>query len=266
MGILIYQVDAFAEEIFKGNPAGVCILERAADEEWMQNIAMEMNLSETAFLYPLNEGYNLRWFTPEAEVDLCGHATLASAHILWETGILNKKEDAVFFTKSGRLSARKDGEYILLNFPSEADKQVEVPEGLIECLGVQILYVGKNRMDYIVEVENDEVARKLKPNFEMMKKIDTRGIIVTSLSSDARYDFVSRFFVPSIGINEDPVTGSAHCCLAPFWEKRLNKKEFMAYQVSKRGGELIVSLSENEDRVYIGGKAITVFCAEFKEG
>ena len=257
----IYQVDAFTDTLFKGNPAGVCILDEAAGEKWMQDVAMEMNLSETAFLYPLEGGFNLRWFTPETEVDLCGHATLASAHILWETGILEIDREAVFFTKSGRLSAKREGEYIVLDFPADRDKPVDPPDELIEALGVPVNYAGRGSRDYIVEVENEETVRSLKPDYEIMKEIDIRGIIVTSLS-DNEYDFVSRFFAPGAGIPEDPVTGSAHCCLGPYWQSRLGKNELNAYQVSKRGGILKVTVSE--DRVYIGGKAITVFCGEFK--
>lgn len=256
----IFQVDAFTDKIFKGNSAGVCILSTAVDEKWMQDVAMEMNLAETAFLQKCDGGFNLRWFTPETEVDLCGHATLASAHILWETGVLESHTEAVFFTKSGKLSAKKDGEYIILNFPAEEDEQVNAPDELRRSLKVPILYTGRNRMDYIVEIDNEKTLRELEPDFEIMKRLDTRGIIVTSHSDNPEYDFVSRFFAPRIGINEDPVTGSAHCCLGPYWEKRLGKKSLSAYQASKRGGTLKVTV--NGDRVYIGGKAVTVFCAE----
>ena len=259
----VYQVDAFTDVMFKGNPAGVCILPGPAHEKWMQDIAMEMNLSETAFLYRQDDGFTLRWFTPDEEVDLCGHATLASAHILWETGILDIKKDAVFYTKSGELWACKDGEYIVLDFPAEEDIRVDPPAELEDSLGVPLLYVGKNRMDYIVEVESDEIVKELEPDLEIMKKLDTRGVIVTSCSSDPRYDFVSRFFAPGAGISEDPVTGSAHCCLGPFWGKRLGKSKFTAYQTSKRGGTLRISI--NGSRVNIAGKAVTVFCAEFPD-
>jgi PhzF family phenazine biosynthesis protein len=257
----IYQVDAFTDKIFKGNPAGVCILPEPADEQWMQDIAMEMNLSETAFLYKQNDSFNLRWFTPEMEVDLCGHATLASAHILWETGVLTSDSEAVFSTKSGMLSAKKDGEYIILDFPVEEDEQINAPEELEKSLMVPILYAGRNRMDYIVEVDNEKTIRSLEPDFEIMKRLNTRGVIVTSRSANPEYDFVSRFFAPGAGIPEDPVTGSAHCCLGPYWENQLAKKELTAYQASKRGGTL--KLTINGDRVFIGGKAITVFCAKF---
>ena len=257
----VYQVDAFTDVIFKGNPAGVCILSRPLHEKWMQDIAMEMNLSETAFLYRQGDGFNLRWFTPEEEEELCGHATLASAHILWETGVIGLQDEAVFYTRSGKLTAKKDGEFIVLDFPIEEDTQVETPRELELSLGVPILYTGRNRMDYIVEVEDEETVRELEPDPEIMKGLETRGVIVTSRSSDPRYDFVSRFFAPGSGIPEDPVTGSAHCCLAPYWERRLGKNKFIAYQTSKRGG--LLKITTNGSRVYIAGKAVTVFCAEF---
>lgn len=256
----IYQVDSFTDEIFKGNPAGVCILAAPVEEQWMQSVAMEMNLSETAFLYRQDGGFNLRWFTPATEVDLCGHATLASAHILWESKVIEPSEEAVFFTKSGRLSARKDGEYIILDFPAEEDEKVEAPEEIRKAIDAEIVYAGFNRTDYIVEVENEETVRRLQPDFEILKGLKTRGVIVTSRSSDPEYDFVSRFFAPGIGIREDPVTGSAHCSLGPYWGKKLGKEEMAARQVSKRGGVLKVLLKGG--RVNIAGKAVTVFGAE----
>jgi len=259
----VYQVDAFTDIIFKGNPAGVCILSGPVHEKWMQDISMEMNLSETAFLYRQKDGFNLRWFTPEEEEELCGHATLSSAHILWETGELDHSDEAIFYTRSGRLTAKKDGEYIVLDFPMEEDTQVATPKLIELSLGVPILYTGKNRMDYIVEVEDEEVVRNLQPDFDILAGLEARGLIITSRSTDKRYDFVSRFFSPGSDIHEDPVTGSAHCCLAPFWEKRLGKKKFVAYQSSKRGGLLKVTTSGN--RVNIAGKAVTVFCAEFPD-
>ena len=259
----VYQVDAFTDVIFKGNPAGVCILSKPAHEKWMQDIAMEMNLSETAFLYREADGFNLRWFTPEEEVDLCGHATLASAHILWETGVLDHKADAIFFTRSGKLTAKKDKDDIILDFPIEEDAPVITPHEIELSLGVPILYTGRNRMDYIVEVENEEIVHELKPDIEVLKGLDARGVIVTSRSANLGFDFVSRFFAPGAGIPEDPVTGSAHCCLAPYWERRLGKRTFTAYQNSKRGG--ILKVTVNGNRVNIAGKAVTVFCAEFPD-
>lgn len=260
MGIKIYQVDAFTDQVFKGNPAAVCLLESPGDEQWMQLVAMEMNLSETAFLYPQGEGFNLRWFTPETEVDLCGHATLASAHTLWEAGVLEVNREAVFLTKSGRLSAKRDGEYIVLDFPAEVDRPGELPGPLKRALGVPTVYTGRNRLDYIVEVEKEELVRSLKPDLELLKQSGTRGVIVTSPSADPEYDFISRFFAPGTGIPEDPVTGSAHCCLGPYWKQRLGKDHLSAYQASKRGGVLKLTVQGN--RVLIAGKAVTVFRGE----
>lgn len=260
MGITIFQVDAFTSEPFSGNPAGVCILERPADEEWMQAVAAEMNIAETAFLFKKDETYNLRWFTPTIEVDLCGHATLASAHILWETGVLPKDQKAVFDTRSGILTAVNAGDMIELNFPREEADDNAAPEYLLESLTVKPLYVGKNRFDYIIEVANEKEVRSLKPDFTLLKKVQTRGVIVTSVSGSGSYDFVSRFFAPLTGVDEDPGTGSAHCCLGPYWEKKLGKQEFKAYQASSRGGEIYVRT--DGDRVVLGGSALTVLRCE----
>ncbi|HEX2947575.1 MAG TPA: PhzF family phenazine biosynthesis protein [Clostridia bacterium] len=256
----IYQVDSFSDRAFGGNPAGVCVLLGPADENWMQNVAMEMNLAETAFLYRQGEIFKLRWFTPEDEENLCGHATLASAHILWETGVLEPDCKAVFKTRSGILSAVKKNGLIEMDFPSEASWAADAPEDLKQALGVPFLYVGRNRLDYIVEVDNEETVRKLEPEYSLLKKLDARGVIVTSCSDSPEFDFVSRFFAPVAGINEDPVTGSAHCCLAPYWGKKLGIPEMNAYQASKRGGALKVTV--NGDRVLIAGKAVTVFSIE----
>lgn len=259
----IYQVDAFTDKIFSGNPAGVCILPAVKDDTWMQNVASEMNLSETAFLIKKEDGFNLRWFAPKREVDLCGHATLASAHILYETGIADKTKEIRFFTKSGVLKASGKDDFIELDFPLEEDKETDAPHGLLEGLKAKAVYVGKNRMDYIVEVESEDIVRSIQPDFEVLKKIAARGIIVTSSSSKSGIDFVSRFFAPAYGIPEDPVTGSAHCCLGPYWKRRLNKNEFNAHQVSERGGFLKVRVGK--ERVYLGGQAVTVFSADFRE-
>jgi PhzF family phenazine biosynthesis protein len=217
----IYQVDSFADKVFEGNPAGVCIVPGPADEAWMQSVAMEMNLSETAFLYKTDEGYNLRWFTPQTEVDLCGHATLASAHILWETGELHEGQEAAFFTKSGRLSAKRSGEFIILDFPAEEDMPAAAPDALRAAFqGTDILYCGRNRMDYIVQVANDNQVKALRPDMQLLKTLGQRGVIVTSASSDPAYDFVSRFFAPGAGILEDPVTGSDNWARTVFWLTR----------------------------------------------
>lgn len=257
----IYQVDAFTDRPFGGNPAGVCILHSPADADWMQKVAGEMNLSETAFLSREGDGYNLQWFTPTVEVDLCGHATLASAHILWQEKYLNEDQEAKFFTKSGILSARKNDNWIELNFPIEPDTETIPPEGLLQALEVNARYVGKNRFDYIVEVESEKIVRILEPNLTLLGKVSGRGVIVTSLSDTSEFDFVSRFFAPGAGIAEDPVTGSAHCCLGPYWMNRLGKSEFTAYQASARGG--IVRVKVEGNRVIIGGQAVTVFDGNF---
>lgn len=258
----IFQVDAFTNEIFKGNPAGVCLYVTNQDDIWMQNMASEMNLPETAFLSKRTDGFALRWFSPEKEVDLCGHATLAAAHVLWETGELETSDEAVFYTKSGVLKATKIGGWVELDFPVEEDSEVSTPVEIIEGLKVMPKYTGKNRMDYIVEVENEDILRKLRPDNEILKKLDTRGVIVTSISDKKEFDFVSRFFAPAIGINEDPVTGSAHCCLAPYWSRKLGKIEMKACQASKRSGILTVRIDEG--RVFICGQARTVFSGELK--
>ncbi len=252
----IYHVDSFTDKPFSGNPAGVCILEGAADDKWMQNVAKEMNLSETAFLYPEKNGYNLRWFAPDAEVDLCGHATLASAHIIWEKGFAEKYETLRFFTKSGDLTANSEDEWIQLNFPVLPEEQTDAPEEIIDALGIEPIYTGRNAFDYLVEVASEDELRAIQPDFSKLSKITTRGVCVTAIASSADCDFVSRLFAPAIGIPEDPVTGSTHCCLGPYWMKKLNKNNFISYQASERGGFLKVKVVE--DRVLISGKAITV--------
>ncbi len=256
----IFKVDSFTEKPFAGNPAGVCILPGPRDEGWMQNVAREMNLSETAFLHRGGDGYELRWFTPSAEVDLCGHATLASAHILWETGVLAPKAQARFQTKSGLLTAARSGDLIELDFPAKPEEPAEAPEGLIEALGVTPRHVGRNAFDYLVEVESQEIVRNAAPDFARLRKIRARGVIVTAAASSAGFDFVSRFFAPAVGVDEDPVTGSAHCCLGPFWGAKLGKTEMKAYQASARGGIVRVRLAG--DRVLLGGHAVTILRGE----
>jgi predicted PhzF superfamily epimerase YddE/YHI9 len=256
----LFGVDAFTDTPFRGNPAAVCILKAPRGEGWMQKIAAEMNLSETAFLEGKERRYSLRWFTPEVEVDLCGHATLASAHILWETGDAGKEHSILFDTKSGELSAFRRDEWIELDFPAVPETETFPHELLLKSLNVEALYVGKNRFDWLVEVDSEERVQSLAPDFELLKKVPARGVIVTSRSASSDYDFVSRFFAPGAGIHEDPVTGSAHCCLGPYWKKRLNREEFVAYQASKRGGFL--KLRVGKKRVYISGKAVTVWRGE----
>ncbi|MCI0406465.1 MAG: PhzF family phenazine biosynthesis protein [candidate division Zixibacteria bacterium] len=264
MGQKIYQVDSFTDRPFAGNPAGVCILAEAKSEKWMQDVAREMNLAETAFLVKQADGYNLRWFTPAVEVDLCGHATLASAHILWETGQLPAKTEARFHTKSGLLTANQNGKLIEMNFPATPATSIEAPPGLLEALGVEAKYVGKSRFDCLIEAEGEEVLRKLSPDFGQLKKLPVRGIIVTSKADSDGYDFISRFFAPAAGIDEDPVTGSAHCTLAPFWAERFGKKELVAYQASSRAGTVRVRV--DGERVHLGGQAVTVLACELVNG
>ena len=260
MALTIYQVDAFTVKPFAGNPAAVCILPEARDGSWMQDVAREMNLSETAFLVKQSDGYNLRWFTPTVEVQLCGHATLASAHILWEAGHLKPSQQARFHTLSGLLTAGRKGDWIELDFPAKLEEPATAPPDLARALGVTTKYVGKNKFDYLVEVDSEETVRRLKPEFTLLRTIPVRGVIVTSAASNRDFDFVSRFFAPGSGIDEDPVTGSAHCALGPFWSKRLGKTELLAYQASARGGVLRVRVGKN--RVDLGGQAVTVLRGE----
>jgi PhzF family phenazine biosynthesis protein len=251
----IYQVDSFTSKPFQGNPAGVCILDASQPDAWMQNVAREMNLSETAFLLKENDGYRLRWFTPRVEVDLCGHATLASAHILWETGREARENELHFQTRSGLLTALHNESWIELNFPKATLVESDPPDGMLTALDVDATYVGHDGTDYLVEIESEKSLRSMKPDFNRLERVSSRGVIVTALSESPAYDFVSRFFGPQVGIPEDPVTGSAHCALAPYWAAKLGKDNFSAYQASARGGELRVRIEG--DRVVIGGQAVT---------
>jgi len=256
----IYQVDAFTDKPFTGNPAGVCVLPGPKDDAWMQNVAREMNLSETAFLQQQADGFRLRWFTPAVEVELCGHATLASAHILWEAGLLARNESARFHTLGGLLTAARRQGDIELDFPATPDEPAEAPLGLAEILGAKVMNFRGSRFDHLVEVGSEDTVRGLRPDFTRLKALPVRGIMVTSRASTPGFDFVSRFFGPAVGIDEDPVTGSAHCCLGPYWSKRLGKTEMLAYQASARGG--VVGVTVMGDRVRLRGKAVTVLVAE----
>jgi PhzF family phenazine biosynthesis protein len=256
----IYHVDAFTDRPFAGNPAGVCVLPGPKDNAWMQNVGREMNLSETAFLLKQADGYSLRWFTPAVEVELCGHATLASAHILWEAGLLAHRAPARFHTLSGLLTAERKANEIELDFPATPDEPAEAPAGLAEILGAEPRNFCKSRFDDLVEVASEDVVRGLRPDFTRLKALPVRGIMVTSRASTPGFDFVSRFFGPAVGIDEDPVTGSAHCCLGPYWSKRLEKTDMVAYQASARGG--VVGVTVLGDRVRLRGKAVTVMVAE----
>ncbi len=257
MALTITQVDAFTSEPFGGNPAAVCVLPAPADAAWMQRVAREMNLSETAFLVRRETGeFDLRWFTPAIEVDLCGHATLASAHVLWEERHLPQDATAVFHTRSGRLSAALRDGWIEMDFPSEPDEPASAPDGLAAALGAEPAYLGRNRFDYLVEVDAQATVEQLTPDFTRLAEIDTRGIIVTARADADGIDFVSRFFAPRTGIDEDPVTGSAHCCLGPYWQSRLGRDSFTARQVSERGG--LVKVVVRGQRVTLSGQAVTV--------
>jgi PhzF family phenazine biosynthesis protein len=261
MGLAITQVDAFTNRPFAGNPAAVCILPQPRDAEWMQSVAREMNLSETAFLVKREQGYDLRWFTPTVEVDLCGHATLASAHVLWEQGELKTDEPARFHSRSGVLTARKEGTWIEMDFPATPAKPDSIPcEDVEAALGTKVKCVGRSRFDYLVEVESENAVRFLNPDMTRISRLQLRGLIVTSRASSADFDYVSRFFAPGAGIYEDPVTGSAHCCLGPFWKERLGRDNLIGYQASARGG--FVRTRCQGDRVLISGQAVTVLRGE----
>ena len=257
----LFQIDAFADAPFTGNPAAVCLLgDRDPDDGWMQSVAAEMNLSETAFIRNNGDDWSLRWFTPSIEVKLCGHATLASAHALREEGMLASGGAARFHTKSGVLTTIQRGELIEMDFPAKKAEPAAPAEGLIDALGTQPVRVSRNEFDYLVEMESEDAVRTLQPDHALLRRIPVRGVIVTSRASTPGFDFISRFFAPGSGVDEDPVTGSAHSCLAPYWSPRLGKNEFIAYQASKRGGTLRVRLAG--DRVKMAGRAVTVLRGE----
>jgi len=262
MAIPIFQIDAFTGEPFKGNPAGVCLLRGPAEADWMQSVAAEMNLAETAFTLPEGDGFRLRWFTPKVEVKLCGHATLATAHVLWEEGFLPPDQEARFETLSGLLTARRDGDLIELDFPARPPlpKPPDWADAVVGALGIKPVYIGMSAEDVLFEASDEAAVRSVEPDFATLRTLPARGIIVTSRSSDKRFDFVSRFFAPAVGVDEDPVTGSSHTVLVPYWASRLGKKSFTAYQASARGG--ILHLRHDGDRVKIAGRAVTVMRGE----
>lgn len=262
MAIPIFQVDAFTEEPFKGNPAGVCLLGKPAEAAWMQKVAAEMNLAETAFPLPEGDGFRLRWFTPKVEVKLCGHATLATAHILWERGILAPEREARFETLSGRLTARRDGDLVELDFPARPPLP-EPPawaDAVVGALGIKPVYIGMSAEDVLFEAADEGAVRAIAPDFAVLRALPARGVIVTSRSSDKRFDFVSRFFAPAVGVDEDPVTGSSHTVLVPYWAAKLGKMSLTAYQASARGG--VLHLRHEGARVKIAGKAVTVIAGD----
>ena len=252
----IFKVDSFTDTPFAGNPAGVCLLDAPRPDPWMQAVAAEMNVAETAFLVPRKDGFGLRWFTPTLEVDLCGHATLASAHILWEEGIVPPDAEARFHTRSGVLTARRERASVVLDFPAEPVVASQPPSGLADRIGVPFSFCGRNRMDYLVEVADESVVRSATPVLAALRDIGARGVIVTARASMPKADFVSRFFAPAAGVDEDPVTGSSHCALAPYWGAKLGKTSMTGYQASPRGGFVGVRL--NGDRVELSGRAVTV--------
>jgi len=258
MKINLYQIDAFTSEVFTGNPAAVCPLESWPDDHIMQSIAYENNLSETAFFVPVKDGFQLRWFTPKTEVELCGHATLATAYVLFN--LRGYPGDCIKFeTLSGELFVLRSGNKLELDFPSKPPVKCDLPALLVEALGVEPLELYTNE-DYVVLLSSEQKVKSIAPDFKTMCNIDTRGIIVTAPGDSV--DFVSRFFAPKYGIDEDPVTGSAHCVLAPFWAERLGKNKMTARQVSARGGELLCELAGS--RVKITGSAVKYMQGEIE--
>jgi PhzF family phenazine biosynthesis protein len=253
----LYQVDAFTRDIFKGNPAGVCLLDAPASEAWMQSVGAEMNLSETAFLSPQDGGYLIRYFTPEVEVELCGHATLASAHVLWEEGLAKPGEPIRFQSMVGGLTAEREQDWLRLDFPADPVVPRTLPDGLSEFLGATPLSAWEGRLNAcLVELESEDHLRFLRPSFEHLRRLELGGLIVTARAASPACDFVSRFFAPDFGIDEDPVTGVAHCSLGPYWAERLDKTELVGHQVSRRGG--VVKVRVRADRVHLLGQAVTV--------
>ena len=259
--IRYFVVDAFTDRPFSGNPAAVVPLDQWRDDSWLQNVAMEMNLSETAFLVPNEQGYDLRWFTPKVEVDLCGHATIASALVLAHLGKLADGEDVAFSTRSGVLKASREGSRIQLDFPiltEEAHRPADRPSHVTERDGPPCR---AEQVRLLIEVESEGVLRGIVPDFKGLAAVDCRGVIVTARSDDPRFDFVSRFFAPALGVDEDPVCGSAHCCLASYWGERLGKARMVGFQASPRGG--IVHVEVRGERVMLGGEGVIFAIGEF---
>lgn len=256
MPLPLWQVDAFTNRPFHGNPAAVCLLDEPRPDGWMQAVAAEMNLAETAFLLREDDGFSLRWFTPTVEVDLCGHATLASAHFLWRDGHLKPAAEARFQTRSGVLTARERDGWITLDFPATPAAAAYPPHGLEDALGTAPVEVGRSLFDLVVELEDEEAVRALAPDIPALALFPVRGVIVTARARGEEMDFVSRFFAPAVGVPEDPVTGSAHCTLGPWWAARLGRDDLVGYQASARGG--VVRVEVRGDRVRLLGQAVTV--------
>jgi PhzF family phenazine biosynthesis protein len=259
MGIPLYTVDAFAHARFSGNPAGVCLLLARRDEAWMLSVAREVNASETAFVLPSGADFQLRWFTPEVEIALCGHATLASAHVLWESGKLDLASAARFHTKSGLLTCTRRGDWIEMDFPAKPVEPAAVEPELAAAIGAKIVWSGRSDTDWLVELESEAAVRGLQPDLARLATLPVRGLIVTARAQQ-EHDIVSRFFAPRVGVPEDPVTGSAHCALAPYWAPKLGKTELVGWQASRRGGEVRMRLAGT--RVLLSGRAQTVFRGE----
>lgn len=252
----IFLVDAFASAPFTGNPAAILPLDGPVTDEWMQAIAMEMNQAETAFLWPEEEAYRLRWFTPSVEVDLCGHATLAAASLLWESDRLPAGEEAVFLTRSGTLRCSQAGTSIRMNFPAEPVAEQPAPTDPLTLFRAPAVWYGANRMDHLAILADETAVRTAVPDMTAIRELECRGLIITAKADEGRdYDFVSRFFAPQSGVPEDSVTGSAHCGLAPLWSERLRRTNLRGYQSSRRGG--YVEMEMRGDRVILGGHAIT---------
>ncbi|MFQ6104313.1 MAG: PhzF family phenazine biosynthesis protein [Candidatus Glassbacteria bacterium] len=265
MKVRIFQVDAFTAEPFRGNPAGVCPLQKAAPDSWMQAVAAEMNLSETAFFWKEAKGFFIRYFTPLTEVPLCGHATLASAHMLWEENIVPDHAEITFISKSGILRARSEGVWNCLDFPAYPVKEAQLPSGLAEAIGAKQYSAHSTELGgYLIELQSEVEVETLNPDFTQLRRHAFGKIIVTARSQSESYDFVSRFFWPEGGVDEDPVTGSAHCSLGPFWAERLGKTDLVGHQLSKRGG--VVRVRALGDRVEILGQAVTVIRGEIVIG
>ncbi len=256
----LFTVDAFTGMPFTGNPAAVCVLEAEADSLWMQDVAQEMNLSETAFLRERGDGYELRWFTPAVEVDLCGHATLASAHVLWDEDLLDRDVPARFHTRSGVLTCTLKPDRIEMDFPARPTSEADAPRELIEALGVHPVSAGHSQVGWVIELASEQDVRDARPDFARLREIPDGWTCITAVATTPGFDFVSRYFAPQAGIDEDPVTGSAHCALADHWSKRSGRSDFRAYQCSARGGVVFVRLEG--DRVRLGGQAVTVLRGE----
>ena len=257
----ITTVDAFTDRPFAGNPAAVCVLDGPVSEDWMRSLAREMNLSETAYLIPGDGAWGLRWFTPEVEIDLCGHATLASAHVLYETSRLADDEPACFDTKSGRLTVRQQGDAYVMDFPATPPTAADPPAGLAEALGTNLVWTGLTRFDVFVVLESEAAVRDLTPDYTALARLDARGVIVTARADrQPGVDVVSRFFAPGSGVPEDPVTGSAHCAIGPYWADQLGTDTVACYQASARGGH--VGVRVRDDRVDLRGHAVTVYRAD----